>query len=186
METNNFNFIGYLGGEIIMDGRVVSLLKSKNYQHIFNSIEKKFYSVFKDVSGILFIKTPYYILVDHTSNSSPTFYHALNLWIEDIFPKIVRYRLIINIFPDRKILLRPAKLNKMNAINHIFKEKELHKSMVVYIGDNFLDEEVFLNLRDKGITIRVGHYSASSNAHHTFGSDIELVQFLNLIYKFYS
>lgn len=186
IEIPGFNYIGYLGGEILMDGHITNLIKPNSFSKIFGAIEKKFYSVFKDVPGIQFVKTPYYIMIDHGTNYSPSFYHALNLWMEEIFPKIVRHRLIPNILHDRKVILRPAKLNKLNAINHIFNEKELHKSLIIYVGDNFMDEHVFSNLKDKGITIRVNNYSINSSAHHSFGSDIELVQFLNMIYKFYS
>lgn len=186
MEINHFNYIGYFGGEMIIEGQVKSLLKPNELKPVFHAIEKKFYSIFSDITGIHFIKTPYYILIDHSTNYSPAFYHAFNLWLEEIFPKIVRYRLIPNVFHDKKIIIRPAKLNKINAINYIFKEKDLHKSLIIYVGDNFTDEEVFSSLRDKGITIRISNYNIETNAHHSFGSDIELVQFLNMIYKFYS
>lgn len=185
MEIDGFNYIGYLGGEIMMDGQVVSVLNARDYKPIFQSIEKKFYHYFKDIPGVHLMKTPYYLLIDHGANYSMSYYHALNLWVEEIFPKIVRYRLILNILPDKKVLLRPVKLNKLNAINLIFREKELLKSVIVYVGDNFLDEEVFTNLQDKGITIRVSNYPIASNAHHTIGSDIELVRLLNMIYQFY-
>ncbi len=183
--NNDFNYIGYWGGEIKKNSHIEFLFGKEEYEKIFNDIIGNFYAVFKNMVGVKLQQTPFYITVSYAQNHSPAFYHSFNLWLKNIYPKIIRYRLMPVFCHNHKFILKPAKLRKFAAVNNILEEKDLHKSVIIYVGNSFMDEEIFHMLKDKGITVRIDNYPAATNAHYRFRSDIELIQFLNMISDFY-
>ncbi|MCK5076818.1 MAG: HAD-IIB family hydrolase [Calditrichia bacterium] len=185
IQVENFNYIGYLGGEIQQNSHPSYVFNPEIYKKLFKDIKKQYDLFFENLPGIEFRETPFYINLNYGQNHSPSFFHAFNLWLKEIYPKIIRYRLMPVFYHNNKFILKPAKLNKINAVHKILEEKDLHKSIVIYVGDNFMDEEIFTMFKDKGITIRIDNYTAKTTAHHHFRSDIELIRFLNMIFDFY-
>ena len=186
IQVQDFNYIGYLGGEIRQNNHSDFVFSPDNYIKIFRDLKTQYQHFFEGLTGIEFRETPFYIHLNFAQNHSPSFYHAFNLWLKEIYPKIIRYRLMPVFYHNHKFILKPAKLNKLNAVHKILEEKDLHKSIVIYVGDNFMDEEIFTMFKDKGITVRIDNYIARTTAHHHFRSDIELIRFLNMIFDFYA
>ncbi|MCK5076743.1 MAG: HAD-IIB family hydrolase [Calditrichia bacterium] len=185
IKIEDFNYIGFMGGEIQQNSHSKFIYNPESYKKLFIELENLYTKNFKNLTGVEFKRNPFFLSLNFSQNHSPSFYHALNLWLKEIYPKIIRYRLMPIFYHNNKFILKPAKLSKMVAIYKILEEKDLHKSVVIYVGDNFMDEEIFTMLKDKGITVRINNYPAKTNAHHHFRSDIELIRFLNMVYDFY-
>ncbi|MFH1575495.1 MAG: trehalose-phosphatase [Candidatus Nealsonbacteria bacterium] len=74
--------------------------------------------------------------------------------------------------------------NKGKAAEWIIRSLSCRRAMPIYLGDDQTDEDAFLALRKKGITILVAEKEKSSSAEYRLKDVFEVYKFLNWLKKY--
>lgn len=81
---------------------------------------------------------------------------------------------------NKVIEVRPCSINKGNAVQVLLNREE-HATLPVYIGDDTTDEDAFLALQNRGVTILVADPPRSSAARYYLKNPEEVLQFLSRV-----
>ena len=183
----NINYVGNHGFEIegpdITFEALISPRLKETLLHLKGEVEKKlcsFDGVFVEDKGLTF--SVHYRLAN--AQAIPV--------LKEQFKKITKPYLLkkeIRVGAGKKVfeVKPPTEWDKGKAVLWILKKQQITlgnaKIVPLSIGDDATDEDVFLALRDKGVTIYVGEPGQSYAQYYLRDTD-EVTQFLKEIQKF--
>jgi trehalose-phosphatase len=164
------------------DNQTFLYKKAKKVKPIIKKIKEFSTRKFDNNKGI-FLEDKQFTLALHYRNA-PKF---LEEKIKNDFIKIVKEfdkENQIELLKGAEVIeARPKSWNKAKAIKKILELSDIKKEFLpIYIGDDTTDEDAFIYLKDKGITIFVVNTSTkSTNAQYTLKDPRDVLRFLEWI-----
>jgi len=177
----NIFYVGNHGLEIYFRGRKIWLMKkAKEYLRILKKIKKDLKENLKEIKGIVFEDKKVIYAVHYRQVSSPQLKEFKKIFKKTISPylkdkiKIGRGKKVFEIRPN----IYFGKQVALKLLQKLLKKKK--DDFTIYIGDDLTDEEVFLSLDKKDLTVKVGK-AKKSKAKYYLNNVKEVEKFLKYL-----
>ncbi len=173
-------FIGTHGCEIgTVDGKTRLLIPGGVVSLAISRLRQEIAPTLINAPG-LFLEDKRYALALHYRQAQPQ-----DTWaIEEFLAAVRAYQrkgITLEIIYGKKVIeVRPVGSNKGKAVQFLL-AGEHAQTLPVYIGDDATDEEAFLALSERGVTVVVNESPGASAAQYYLSDTTEVIRFLSTL-----